>query len=57
MSNGPTSLFTFFSHFCVLWDICAPVGGRALPGQFLPSVVNNPFLKMKSGVGVWFLLL
>ena len=56
MRSVPTSLYTLFRHFYILWGIYAPVGGWYLPGPLPTLVVNTIFLKMASGVGVWGLL-
>ena len=62
--SGRGLQLSFYPHHCtlslaisyVLWGICAPVGGWALPGPFPLSVVNNYFLQMGYGVGVGLFL-
>ena len=57
MSAVPTSFYTFKTIFHVLWGIYESVGGAGLTGLFPPSVVNTPFLQIRSFVWVWLLLI
>ena len=56
MRSSPTSLYTFFRRFYVLWGIYETFQGRILTGLLPPLVVSTPFIQMGYGLGVWVFL-